>query len=48
MNKDKLKRIAEKVAGIACIVLGMVLGYQGVKMVTKKHYARGYINLEEE
>ena len=47
MNKTKLKMIAEKIAGIACIILGIALGYQGVKMVTKKKYARGYINLDE-
>ena len=48
MNKTKLKKIAEKVAGMACIILGIVLGYQGVRMVTKKEYARGYINIPEE
>ena len=38
MTKSKLKKIAEKIAGIACIILGMVLGYQGVKMCTRKNY----------
>lgn len=52
MTKEKFKRIAEKIAGIACIIIGMVLGYQGVKMCTKKHYIkadlpeREYITIE--
>lgn len=48
MTKAKLKKIAEKLAGVACIILGIVLGYQGVKMVTKKEYARGYVSIEQE
>ena len=52
MTKEKFKRIAEKVAGVACIILGMVLGYQGVKMCTKKKYIsadipdREYVTIE--
>jgi hypothetical protein len=42
-TKDKIKKIAEKVAGVACIILGMILGYQGVRMCTKKTYAKADI-----
>ena len=41
--KDKVKKVAEKVAGVACIILGMFLGYQGVKMCTKKTYIQADI-----
>ena len=43
MTKAKFKKIAEKIAGVACIILGMVLGYQGVKMCTKKTYIKADI-----
>ena len=43
MTKAKFKKMAEKVAGVACIILGMVLGYQGVKMCTKKTYIKADI-----
>lgn len=42
-TKDKIKKVIEKIAGVACIILGMVLGYQGVKMCTKKTYIKADI-----
>lgn len=42
-TKDKIKKVIEKIAGVACIVLGMVLGYQGVKMCTRKTYIKADI-----
>ena len=42
-TKEKIKKIAEKIAGVACIILGMVLGYQGVKMCTRKTYIKANI-----
>ena len=46
--KQKIKKIAEKIGGGVLILVGMIIGYQGVKMMTKKDYARGYINLSED
>ena len=46
--KQKIKKIAEKIGGGVLIIVGMIIGYQGVKMISKKDYARGYINLSEE
>lgn len=41
--KDKAKKIVEKAIGFGLIILGMVIGYQGVKMCTKKTYIQAEV-----
>ena len=43
--KEKAKKVAEKIAGGACIIIGLMIGAYGVHCVRpKKKYAKADLN----